>query len=386
MVKLEYLLEIDKHWIRTKKWWDNIKIHNELFPKEFKKVNDNEKNIFKIKFLYFIKKIFVIEDITKIDKININNLKNINFDNDSFKNLFEDDYQLKNIISYFLNFKDYFQLIKKKIITIIEPLFNDIYFEKLFRCDNDLTRLCCPILACIVYIYLIYRDIEKTIILCLDLDNIPLQFFVISYLILDNFLDEETYETQENKTIFFKWFMNIVNNPENKVIINEEENKIWQCIIFKKYYCMFVKKYTVNENKILYDFVKLTISTLKETDILQKNNTDETIILECTFKKSYVACFFMLIILNNHIKNKLRKRDIFLLCKFLFLVQLYDDYFDIDKDIIENNNTYFTTNNINEKIKKIILSGFLFIDDLDEKNNNIYILINYFLKYTLLYI
>jgi len=383
MVKLEYLLEIDKHWIKVRNWWNNIDIRNELYPKEFKKVNIEDKNIFKIKCLYIIKKIFNIEDITKIDKINILTF-HIN-DIDIFKTLIENDYQVKNIITYFLHYKDYFHLIKKKIKTIVEPLLTNIYFDKLFRCDNDLTRLCCPIMACIVYIYIIHRDLEKTILLSLNFDNISIQFFVISYLILDNFLDDVSYD-KENKIIFFKWFMNIVNNPEKEVIINKEENEIWQCIIFKEYYCKFVEKYPVNDNKILYDFVKLMISTLKKMDTLQKNTTKDDILLECTFKKSYVACFFMIIILNNYTQYDLSKKDIYLFCKFLFLVQLYDDYLDINKDIIENNNTYFTTNNIHDKIKKIIISSIIFIHDLNEKNIHISNSINYFLKYLLIYI
>jgi len=112
MVKLEYLLEIDKYWIKVRNWWNNIDIQNELYPKEFKKVNMEDKNIFKIKYLYIIKKIFNIEDITKIDKINILTF-HIN-DIDIFKTLIENDYQVKNIITYFLHYKDYFHLIKKK--------------------------------------------------------------------------------------------------------------------------------------------------------------------------------------------------------------------------------------------------------------------------------
>jgi hypothetical protein len=113
------------------------------------------------------------------------------------------------------------------------------------------------------------RDIEKTIKLCLDLDNISMQFFIVSYLILDNFMDDDSYY-KENKIIFLKWFMNIVNNPENEVIINEDQSKIWQCITFKKYFCKFVDKYPVNKNKILYDFVKLMIITLKKMDNIKQ--------------------------------------------------------------------------------------------------------------------
>ena len=392
MVKLEYLLEIDKNWIKTKKWWDKIKLSDELFPIEFKKVTYNQKNIFKIKFLYFIKKIFNIEDVTNMEKININNcdinklINNFKSNFDAFKNLFEDDIELKNNISYILKYNHYFKLIKKKISQIIEPLFTDIYFDKLFRCDNDLTRLIGPIVAPIIYIYIVSRDLEKTINLCLNLDNISIQFFVVSYLILDNFMDDSSYY-EENKLIFFKWFMNIVNNPENEVIINEEQSKVWQCIIFKKYFCLFVDKYPVNENKILYRFVKLLISTLKETDKIQKNSDiDDDVILESTFKKSYVACLFMAFII---IKNKFIKKNINLLCELVFLIQLYDDYFDIEKDLLENNHTYFNTYNsklnFNEKVKKMILSSFLFLNDLKEKDNNVINIFLYTIKYIFLW-
>jgi hypothetical protein len=395
MVKLNYLLDLDNHWEKIKEWWININLSNELFPKQFRKTTINEKNFFKINFLYVIKKIFDIDDLNNIEKININNydintlINNFKLNIDIFKQIINNDNELKNIISYILNFKDYFNLIKKKMISIIEPLINEMYFDKLFRCDNDLTRLCCPIIASIVYIYIIKRDIEITIDLFLTADITSIQFFVVSYLILDNFMDDKLYY-KEHKIIFFKWFMKIVNEPENEVILNEEQKEVWQCIVFKKYFCMFVNKYPVNENKVLYDFVKLMISTLKSTDNIQKNsNITDDIILECTFKKSYVACFFMAIIMNKQIKNKLKKSEIHLLCKLVFLVQLYDDYVDIDKDILENNYTYYNSNHsnidFNNKIKKIILAGFLFLNNLEEKNNHINNIIKYFLKYTILY-
>jgi hypothetical protein len=392
MVKLDYLLKIDKHWINTKKWWDSINESNELFPKEFKKFTNDEKNIFRIKFLYFIKKIFDINDIKNIDKIDVTNydikklINNFKLNFDTFKTFIEDDIEMKNIFCYVLNFREYFPLLKKKFVQIMEPLLNDEHYDKLFRCDNDLTRLFCPIGASVVYIYLMNRDVYKTINECLTLDNISIQFFVISYLILDNFMDDSTYYA-ENKIIFLKWFMNIIINPGNEVIINDEQNKIWQCITFKKYFCKFVEKYPVSENKILYDFVKLMIRTLKETDVMQKNsNITDDMILECTFKKSYVTCFFVKILINKHIKHNIKKKDIKLLCKMAFLIQLCDDYTDINKDLLENNYTYLNSSELdfNNKIKKIIYSSYLIINDLEEKNNNINNIVKYIVKYVFL--
>ena len=121
MVKLDYLLEVDNHWIKIKKWWDNIKLSNKLLPKEIKKVNFEEKNIFKINFLYIIKKIFDIEDLTNIDKININNydihklINNFKLNIDIFKKFINEDNELKNIICYFLSFHDYFNFCLQRI-------------------------------------------------------------------------------------------------------------------------------------------------------------------------------------------------------------------------------------------------------------------------------
>jgi hypothetical protein len=199
-------------------------------------------------------------------------------------------------------------------------------------------------------------------------------------------MDDNNYY-EENKIIFLKWFMNIIYYPENEIIINEEQNKIWQCIIFKKYFTYFVEKYPVKNNKILYKFVKLMIHTIKEIDTIQKNNniTEDTI-LECTFKKSYVAIFFLIIIVNKQVKYKLTKKNIYLLSKFVFIVQLYDDFGDINNDILEKNNTYFTIkSNIDDRIKKIILSTFLLKKNINEKNDNINNIIVYFIKNIFLY-
>jgi hypothetical protein len=398
MIELDYLFKIDKLWFKTKKWWNKIILNDNIFPEQIKKVTTEEKNIFKIKFLYFIKKLFDINDINDKKKINIKLyniellINNFILHIDSFKLLIEDDLKLKNIFIYFFNYSQYFILIKNKFINIIKPLFSEIYSDLLFRCDNDLTRLFVPIISPIVYIYITNRDIEKTLNLYLELDIISVQFFVVSYLIIDNFMDDNTYYI-ENKIIFFKWFMNIINNPEKEVTLNEEENKIWQCIIFKKYFCKFVEKYSVKDNIILYNFVKLMIQTLNKTNNLQKqNNITDDIILECTFKKSYVVSIFLIIIFNNHINYNLKKTDIKLLCKFFMILQLFDDLVDIDKDKLENNNTYFNFNNfnnfndINTKIKKVISSVFVFMDTFNDKNIFINNFIYIFTKYTVLYV
>ena len=83
--------------------------------------------------------------------------------------------------------------------------------------------------------------------------------------------------------------------------------------------------------------------------------------------------------INIQLKKKINKKTIFIFSKLLFLIQLFDDYLDIDKDISENNNTYFTSKNISlpfdDRIKKIITSIFIFISELNDRNkqlNNIF--------------
>lgn len=427
---INYFLDIDYHWNNIKIWWDNVKITDNLFPKEIKKVSENDKNIFNIKFLYLIKTIFNINDINNINsdnKININDYdfnelySKISSNYKLFNMFIEDDVELKNIINYILQFKNYFGLIKKKIYEIIYPLFNDENFDKLFRCDDDLTRIMAPIAGSIFYIYITERDIEKTLQISLELDNVYIQFFIVSYLIIDNFMDtiDGNAENAKNKKIFLKWFMNIVENPGNKVILNEEHYKIWQCCTFEKYFSRFTNKYPVNENKIIYDYVKVMIKILNVANTVQKNsNSNENDIVEHTFKKSYAVSFFMALLIDikkfkqelidtglgmketSSPKDKLKK-NMKHLCKLIFLIQIYDDYFDIDKDIAENNYTYFNSAKVNmlndsyrspelnnidfdRKIKKTIISAFLFIKELNEKNNNITNIINYSIKYILL--
>ena len=227
---------------------------------------------------------------------------------------------------------------------IFKPLINDEHFEKMFKCDDDLSRLIAPIAASIVYIYLISRDIEETINIFLNIDIIGIHFFVISYSILDNLMDDIN-ESSYDKAIFFKWFMNIVNSPSNEITMDDAEQNIWQCTTFKKYFTMFVNKYPVKQNMILYDFVKILISTMNKANNIQKNidSSDEEV-LEYSFKKSYVVSFFTVLMINaqtNNLENRITKQNINIACRLLFLIQIYDDFTDIDKDFIEQNYTYF---------------------------------------------
>jgi hypothetical protein len=360
---IDYCLQLDYHWENTKKWWDNIILDNYRFSEKYKIVSFEEKEIFSIKIQYLIKKIFNIDDLNNfIQENNKINIKNYDFDKlflkcyenkDLMHNIIEDDIEIKKIANYILQYQPYFKSIKKKILKIITIIFEEKYFNNLFKKDDDLTKILAPFAGTIFYLYLYSKDIEFTIQNTLLLDETYIIFFIVSYLIIDNFMDDinSNKDIIIKKKIFFKWFTNIVNNPSQNVELSPEEESIWQCVIFKKYYDMFYAKYPLdsnNENKIIYDFVKIMMKNLYTAHEIQKNKESSLDkILEASFKKSYVVSFFMALLINIQLKLNMNIENINNICKLLFLVQLYDDYFDIDKDLLVNNNTFFSSNNVN---------------------------------------
>ena len=386
MENINSYLNLDNNWIKIKDWWNNIIINEDIFPKSFNKIKKENKDIFNNKLLNYIIELFN-SDLDKLYNIKINDefINSIKFDTKIFNLLFENDKELENIISYILKYKKYFKKIKNKIIEIVYPLFNDIYFNKLLIKDDDLSPFFLIILL-VNYLYIINRNIKKTIKLFLELDPIGINFVIISYSILDNYMDSLNNELSNdfinNKNIFMKWFNDIVLNPTEKIFLNEEQKKIDQCIIFKKYYELFINKYPVDKYKFLYDYNKIMIYTLNKANYIQKNkDISEEIIMEYSFKKSFMSFFFIILITNIHLKLKINNDYMLVVSKSLFLIQLLDDYMDIDKDIYENNNTYFTlNNNFDNKAKKIIISLFLFIKELNIKNKNVTNLLNYSIK------
>ena len=377
----KYIFNIDQNWNKTKEWYQEIDDSNynyNLFPNSFKIINKDEKDIFTIKFLLLLKKIFEIEDINTIDKIIWRNydfnkiVKNITENKDLIFSFLNNNNEIKNYFTYILKFKNYFSLIDKKVKSIVTPIFSDEYFDNLFKCDDHLTRVMCSIGGSIIYIYLNNRNIEETLDIFLKLDVIFFQFFIVSYMIIDDVMDSNNLE-KEGKKIFMAWFMNIVNNPEKDVILDEHTENIMQCILFKKYFLLFRERYPISKNVNIYNYVKFMIKILYVSNNIQKkDNITYDEIMEYTFKKSYVVCFFITLF----IKIPINYDNMFNLCKILFLIQLYDDWFDIHKDILENNYTYFNlpsgiNNDFDNRVCRLVRSTFLTIEDLDENNHNV---------------
>jgi len=383
MKNINFFLEINKHWEKTKEWFSNISHSNYNFiPEIVDKVSNDEKITFSIKLTYFVKKIFELDDINDIDKIKLSECDYTKLSNNIIENkdlllfFLENKNILKTLLNYIFKFKDYFPLIIMKIQSILIPIFDDANFDKLFKCDDDLTRIIAPICGSIFYIYVTKRDIIKTLDIFLDLDIVFIQFFIISYIIIDDVMDDKNMDLK-SKAYFMKWFINIVNNPKDEIILDDYASNMWQCITFKEFYSQFVIKYPPDTNKIIYDYVKIMIKTIKEAHSKQNDeNITEDIILEHTFKKSYVVSFFLILFINLECKEE----SVMDLCKILFLMQLYDDYADIDKDNEENNYTYFNSKNIEltleERLIKMMNGIFLCIEELqlvDENLKNIVI-------------
>ena len=386
---------INKYSKKIKKWWFEIDTEN-VFPNHFETYLDEEKKIFTVKCLLLIKNIFEIDDINNINNINFNNSnEHTMFDNfsknkDFIKSLFDDNTkynkELKKHLQYILSFHHYFEDIKYKIKNVIKPLFEEEHCDKLFSCDDDLTRLL-PIFALILYLYILEEDIEKTIIQFLNIDMTFIQFFIISYLIIDNLMDNIDNENKNHKKIFFKWFKQLIDTPydKSKFELNDLESTIWQCVVFKKYFVKFIAIYPYEEYVDIYTYLKDMVDLILKSDKLQKNeNISEHDIIEESFKKSYSVFYFIIIVTHAQLKIKFDKNKIYKLCKLAFLVQMYDDLFDINKDTFEGNYTYFNSNNVkvdfDKRVKKTFSALFVLINELAINNKPVFEFCNFFYK------
>ena len=261
--------------------------------------------------------------------------------------------------------KDNFKLLKEKLIEILLVLFNDEELDKLYICDEDFSRLVAPFTGSLLYLLLINRDFDKTIEMFLEEDNIIIIFFNISYLIIDNIMDSE-HTSNDDKKIFLNWFNNGFEDLNNFTKINEIERNVWQINIFSKYFILFENKFRKEKYPDLYKFAKFMFNTLYKANKIQQNNQiDELVILEYTFKKSYVSILFLLLIINYKFSITITE-DIFeKILHFILLIQLVDDYFDIDKDKKENNKTIFSSKNITNNFNKFITNNYKFYESLN---------------------
>ena len=385
---------INEYWEKTKIWYYNVKPNKNIFPN--KKYTDKNRNKFISKKNKLFSKIFFNIDIEDnynilyyidilLNNLNFNNIKHNLLNNENeIINFFNFDKDLKKTIIFLSKYTKYYNSVLNKIRTILNPILNE---SNLFKTDDDTFRIIAPIFFVFTYIYMNNRDLINTINIFLDSDIIFIQFFIISYLILDDIMDDNLIN-ENDKNIFMEWFIDIINNPNIQIIIpsNTLLNNLLlhKCSIFKKYFEYFINKYNTDEHMYIYKYVKYMIYILKESNDQQQNkNINEEKILEYSFKKSFAVSYFLMYFVDKH-SNKDTIENI---SKLILLSQLIDDYSDIDKDNLENIYTYFNSSHINisfeDRIKKVIYASYDYIKVFNDKNNDINNLINVFTKYNL---
>ena len=394
---------INNYLIKTQKWFNDIKTDKSFYPKNNIKYTNNEREIFIKKFNSYItvSNNNIIDKI--IDKIKLFDMDILYKNEKQILNLLEFDTNLKKALIFISKYSKYYKDIINKFKSILQPILNEI---NLFKKNSDIDRLLFPIFFCLTVIYSNNKNIKKSIKVFLNCDIIFIQFCIVSYLILDDIMDDNTIDTNY-KNKFMKWFLNIANNPSNPVIIPSDivsdttpDTNLFKdkYIIFKKYFEIFSDKYKPSDHSFIYKYSVLMINILHESNDGQKDiNITENKIFECSFKKAFDSCYFLMYFLNYQFKYEMNE-DI---CKFMILLQLTDDYLDINKDNIECIYTYFNSNNINisleDRIKKInyawynyatlLYSPIIYKKSID-KNNCIKVLTKYnlyllsFLQYT----
>jgi hypothetical protein len=348
-----------------------------------KTFSNKEKDKFMLKVNKLLKKIVINDNLTTTFIVdNFNDIKNniFKYHKDILK-LFNIDKDLKDSIIFISKYSHYYQDILNKIRNIIKPIFD---INNLLKHDDDILRIIATIFFIIISIYLKNRNLEETIKIFLECDTIFIQFFIVSYFILDDIMDDETIDKTEKK-IFIKWFINIADNPTNNIIIPQNifsENLINKACIFKSNYEIFIDKYNQNEHIYIYNYIKYMIHILNEAnDNQKKKEISEEKILEYSFKKSFAVSYFLMYFTNTHLNVEIVESC----SKFILLSQLVDDYSDIDKDISESNYTYFNSDNISmtfeDRVKKLIYLCYNYIIIFNNENKDIKV----FTKYNLIY-
>jgi hypothetical protein len=225
-----------------------------------KTFSNKEKDKFMLKVNKLLKKIVINDNLTTTFILdNFNDIKNniFKYHKDILK-LFNIDKDLKDSIIFISKYSDYYQDILNKIRNIIKPIFD---INNLLKNDDDIIRIIATIFFIIISIYLKNRNLEETIKKFLECDTIFIQFFIVSYFILDDIMDDETIDKPQKK-IFIKWFINIADNPTNNIIIPQNifsENLINKACIFKSNYEIFIDKYNPNEHMYIYNYIKYMI-------------------------------------------------------------------------------------------------------------------------------
>lgn len=262
------------------------------------------------------------------------------------------DILLKNSSS---NLKLYF-----KFKSIITPFLNN-EITTFIRNDDDLIRMMSifffypiysifPIVSSLtetkimsgflkseedIFIY----KINKIIKMFIEIPTENYQFSIMSYLLIDKYMDEECYEKNVRKKFLYFCHHTFVNKSCT-IPMTELENGDY--IAFKHYFDKLISIYDVKSYDYLYDFMIYLFESLNRTSFKEKDNVDDLDhIYKETFSKSYLTIYFFILMSNL----TLRKQNNDLIeenAKKAFIIQCYDDICDIYQDKKNKINTMYT--------------------------------------------
>jgi hypothetical protein len=284
----------------------------------------------------------------------------------SFSILCEKDKFLKVIKELLLKNSSFNLQLYNKFKSIITPFLNN-EITSFIRNDDDLIRM-----MSIFFFYPIYSifplvssltetkiisgflkseeeifiyQINKIIKTFIEIPTENYQFSIMSYLLIDKYMDEEVFEKNVRKKFLYFCHHTFVNKSCT-IPSSELENSDY--IAFKHYFDKLISIYNVQSYDYLYDFMIYLFESLNRTSCKEKINHTESMgedelegIYKETFSKSYLTIYFFILMSNL----TLRKQNSSLIeenSKKAFIIQCYDDICDIYQDKKNKINTIYT--------------------------------------------
>jgi hypothetical protein len=204
-----------------------------------------------------------------------------------------------------------------------------------------------------IFLYKINKMIETFI----EIPNENYQFSIMCYLLIDKYMDEETFQKNVKQKFLYFCHHTFVNKSCS-IPITEIKNNDY--IAFKHYFDKLVSIYDIKKYDYLYDFMNYLFESLNRTSKKEKKDEKKddkkdkeenklNNIYKETFSKSYLTIYFFILMSNLKLKKQ-NKSMIEENAKKAFIIQCYDDICDIYQDKKNNINTIYTYS-INEDLK-----------------------------------
>lgn len=350
--------------------------------KIFKKID----KIKKIDYFYQKTKVWYDSELTEEKELLLKNyLSTFTFsesEKENLENYLKECIQEKTFSLSLLCEKDKFLIILKELLlkyssqnillfqkfkSIISPFLNN-EITTFIRNDDDVTRM-----MSIFFFYPIYSifplvssftktkiingflkseeeqfiyQMRKMIETFLKIPNENYQFSIMCYLLIDKYMDEETFEKSVRKKFLYFCHHTFVNKS---CAIPSDEITNSDYIAFKYYFDKLLSIYNVEKYDYLYDFMIYLFESLHRTSIKQNNKEENVNIKGCvkeciykeTFSKSYLTIYFFILMSNLELKTQ-NSVMIEENSKKAFIIQCFDDICDIYQDMKNNIYTIYT--------------------------------------------